>query len=408
MDVELAYGDDKIRLTLPDTVTVDEYAPVTVGQPPGREEFLSGLNESDVHALSSDDILIVVNDAHRNTPTALVLTWLEEVVPGLLGRASFLVACGTHAIPDENQLSRIFGEHLSGIADRISCHDCDDSQSMKSVGSDHFGCEVRFNRMIFEHEAVFIINSVEPHYFAGYTGGRKSLTPGLADRATIERNHNMANSLEAAPLKLEGNPVAEHLYELLKMLDYKKFLTVQIVLDASVKPAAFFWGNIDDAFNRATRVADQVFARKIDRQYNAVLMEIAPPLDRSLYQIQKGLENNRSAVKSGGAAVLISACHDGVGNREFYDLANKWDFDTNKSNDGKLHFGSHKLSRVIGMRRDFDVFVHSEVEDSDVRQVFYEPLDDIQAYLDTKISESSDYTVGVVHDAGSTVLKFEP
>ena len=82
MDVELAYGDDKIILTLPDAVKVDEYAPVTVDRPVGHGEFLSGLNDSDARSvLSPDNILIVVNDAHRNTPTASVLTWLEEAAP---------------------------------------------------------------------------------------------------------------------------------------------------------------------------------------------------------------------------------------------------------------------------------------------------------------------------------------
>ena len=103
---------------------------------------------------------------------------------------------------------------------------------MESIGEDQFGEEVFINSMLDQAESLCVISSVEPHYFAGFTGGRKSFFPGLTDLATIERNHNLANSLEAQPMRIAGNPVAEHMENLLSLIDTSRMLSIQAVLNS--------------------------------------------------------------------------------------------------------------------------------------------------------------------------------
>ncbi|MFZ5980477.1 MAG: lactate racemase domain-containing protein, partial [Candidatus Zixiibacteriota bacterium] len=388
MEIKLAYGRDKITVQVPASVEVHTYSSRPVERPVDYAVFKTAFNKSGAGSfLSSGQPLVVVNDGYRRTPTARTLDWLDRLDRTLLDRASFLVATGAHNLPTEEHLRKIFGSFIERVKPRLFSHDARDRESLYRLGYDRMGGEVLVNRLIRDSKKVFIIGSVEPHYFAGFTGGCKSLFPGVADLATIERNHNLANSLEAAPLKVEDNPVAEHLWSLYDLLDEKKFCTVQLVADGAGQTAAVFFGDLRNAFREASTCARTIFAPPLKMCYDVVLCEVRSPLDKNLYQAQKALENCQEAVIDGGEAVVVSACEEGVGSEYFFDLAGKWDVKQNRACDGRLHFGSHKLSRVNTMRRRIGVRLHSELDDAVVRRVFYDPVGDLNDYLNQKTKD---------------------
>ncbi len=403
--MEVAYGKAKLKFEIPDTATVDLYEPAAADRIIDYPDFTSAFERAGGDRfLAGEAPLIVVNDGHRNTPTPQILEWLDQYKPHLLDSARFLVAAGTHKPPTEKHYSVIFGQYYDRLADRISVHKATDLTMMTKIGEDRLAQGVWLNKLVLKSEKVFIIGSVEPHYFAGFTGGRKAFFPGLTDRKTIERNHNLANSLDAAPLRLDGNPMAEDLRRLRKMVRIDRLFSVQAVLDAERRVCGVFFGDLDEAFSQGVTLAEKIYARKISRSYDAVVCELLPPLDGSLYQAQKALENCQRAVKDGGVAIVISACDGGIGSREFYDLAQRWDAAKNEAIDGKEHFGSHKLSRVIGISRRIQVRLHSNLPDEEVRRVFYEPLADISRFLASRAESARDFAVAVVNDAGNTVL----
>ncbi|HOP07232.1 MAG TPA: lactate racemase domain-containing protein [candidate division Zixibacteria bacterium] len=402
MKTRLVYGDSYIELDFPEAVTVDCFAPGKASRPITIDDFATVWEG--VFDLIPERPLIVVNDAYRNTPTSTLLEWIDKTDGGLIDRADFLIATGTHAAPTDDQLRKIFGSFLPRLHNRLWIHDSRKTDSMASVGKDNFGEQVLVNRKFLEAEKPLLIGSVEPHYFAGFTGGRKSVFPGLTDLATVERNHNLANSLEAQPLRLEGNPVAEHLMNLSGLLDMNAMIGLQTVLDATGAIAHISCGSLHDAFIECTAVARQLFSNVVDEPYDIVLCELLPPLDKNLYQIQKGMENCQRGVKDGGSLVLVSHCGEGIGSRAFYDLSKTWDRVNNRPCSGPLKFGSHKLSRVINVGKRINVRVVSEVPEADVRQVFYEPLDNIYKFLFIAWNNITACRVAVVHDAGNTVL----
>jgi nickel-dependent lactate racemase len=405
MHMEVVYGKTGLKFEIPDTATVDHYEPAAADRIIDYPDFVSALEKAGGDRfLAGEAPLIVINDGHRNTPTPQILEWLDQYQPRLLDTARFLVAAGTHDPPTETHYEAILGRYRRRLAERISVHRATDLTMMTKIGEDRLARGVWLNKLVLKSEKVFIIGSVEPHYFAGFTGGRKVFFPGLADRKTVERNHNLANSLDAAPLRLKGNPMAEDLVRLRKMVRIERLFTVQAVLDAQRRICGVFCGDLDEAFQQGVALAEKVYAHRVSRRYDAVVCELLPPLDGSLYQAQKALENCQPAVKDGGAAIIVSACDDGIGSREFYDLAKRWDAAKNAAIDGKVHFGSHKLSRVIGIARRIQVRLHSNLSDDDVRQVFYEPLADISHFLASQAEGARDYAVAIVHDAGNTVL----
>jgi lactate racemase len=407
MRIKLAYGGDELVVRVPDDgrLQVDEYAPLTVTEPLSRDQFLHRLDDSGiVTRLQHGEPLIVVNDGFRNTPTRQILDWLQSCDATLLDRARFLVATGAHEVPTSADISKIFGPHVERVTPRISWHDSHDLSAVTKVGTDRFGGDVFVNRQLLDADTVLIIGSVEPHYFAGFTGGRKSIFPGLADQATIERNHSLADSLDAAPLKLVGNPVAEQLDELLRLVDLDKVRTIQTVQDANGRVADAFAGQLDTAFLDAVTIARRLYAREVTDLYDIVLAEVRPPLDRNLYQAQKALENTQMAVREGGTVIVVSQCSEGVGSPHFYELAAQWDRDANRARDGKAHFGSHKVSRVNLMTRRISVYLYSDLSPHIPRRVFYEPLDDVESFLSERLRRPGS-RLAIVHDAGHTVLQ---
>lgn len=403
--LELQYNGRRVVWSIPDSAQVDHFGPRRAQRDLGSEDLKAVLDGAGADEwLHADDLLVVVNDAYRSTPTSMILDWLDLVSPRLLDRARFLVATGTHPAPTAGQKTAIFGRHLDRIRDRILIHDCRDTESMDEVGTDRFGQPVRLHRAALTCSRVLMIASVEPHYFAGYTGGRKSLFPGLTDFATVERNHNLACSLECRPLRLKGNPVAEHLQEMLSLVDTAPFLSVQVVLDVDSKPAGICCGDIGESFGRAVSVTDSIFASHTRSPYDVVIAEVLPPLDANLYQLQKALENCQAGVRDGGAIALVSSCHEGIGSQAFFDQAAGWDRGRNRPHDGVLRFGCHKLSRVVKTADRIGIYVYSELHDEDVRQVFYEPLDKARPMQFICRSISSAQRIAVVRDAGNTVL----
>jgi len=406
MEIELAYGKGSVRLSVPDNIETDIFAPMEIDKPVRFEGFHDGfLDAGGMSFLSTARPLMVVNDGHRKTPTSRLLTWLDRIDDGLLDRAHFLIAAGTHESPTEDHLRFVFGEHLERVRSRTSVHDCRNLSQMTMIGQDQFGEDVYVNRALFEYDAVGFISSVEPHYFAGFTGGRKSIFPGLTNFATVERNHNLANSLEAAPMVLAGNPVAEHMEAMMAMVRIERVFSIQAILDSGDQIAAVFCGDNESAFIRSVIYVERMFGHEIDAGYDAVICELRAPLDGNLYQAQKALENCQAGVKDGGTAVVLSACEDGVGSEHFWNLADGWNREKNYPANGGLKFGSHKLSRVNSMSRRIRPCLHSTLDADTVRRVFYEPMDDVQEMLDNAGTAAGRFRLAVVRDAGNTVLK---
>lgn len=403
--IDLSYSTDRLRLNIPSSTVVDTYAPRLADQPITFEsclEGLQGLAQSPI--FRSQRLLTIVNDGHRTTPTSTMLDWLSRIDSTYPGRSDFLIATGTHEPPSESHYRNIFGAFYETLRSRIHVHHAKEKQTMSDLGTDPMGEKVLINCMVLEYPAILVLGSVEPHYFAGFSGGRKAFFPGLADLATIERNHNLAGSLEATPLRLEGNPVAEHLKAMTKLLPLEKITTAQAVLDARHRIAGFYYGGLWQAFEEATTKSREIYAHQVEYQYDVVLAEILPPLDANLYQAQKALENCQAAVRDGGSIILFSACEAGIGSPFFYELAEQWDRDTNAPEDGKMYFGSHKLSRVNLLTRRIGVYLHSSLKAHECRRVFYEPLDNPQEFLYSTLKDCEKSNIAVVLDAAHTVL----
>ena len=199
------------------------------------------------------DILFIVNDGTRPTPTAKVL---DTLFPKIKDRnIRFIMATGVHRGPTEEELGEIFGKHLELFRDRIHIHNAKKDKEMVKVGVSKNGTEMYINRLGVEAHKIVIIGSVEPHYFAGYTGGRKAFLPGIASYKTIEQNHKLALKMAAQAMKLEGNPVHEDMEDAIQTIKDKEVFAIMTVLDRDDRIYAATAGDISESLQAAIELS---------------------------------------------------------------------------------------------------------------------------------------------------------
>jgi hypothetical protein len=266
-------------------------------------------------------LTVVVNDHHRFTDTRpfidAVLAVLDSM-PVVGGRppVRILVATGTHPsgrLERAAHEERIAAPYLARI-DEIEWHDCD-GDDLVAVG------DYRFHRWLGGHGYYLACGSMEPHYFAGVTGAHKSLTVGVMARASIERNHAHAMSPDVAPLKLDGNPVHAGIVAALGTLESKgaHLLALnQVIVGGRVVAATA--GHPLQALAAGLPAVHASFAHRVAQPLDIVIARVGAPLDRDLYQADKGIKNTEAAVRDRGVLIVEAECRNGVGIRHFVEL----------------------------------------------------------------------------------------
>jgi hypothetical protein len=272
-----------------------------------------------------EPVLLVVNDHQRPTPTALILSLLDPPLARWRD-VRVLVATGTHAPPSRPELEGILGpEILRALPERIHVHRADDTDLVQ-VGTTLRGTPVAVNPLLLERRTVTAVGAVEPHYFAGYTGGRKSLVPGCASRETVRMNHRLALEEGAAPLRLEGNPVHLDLEEALDLVLAARTrrgvgsASAVTLVHRGERVVRLERGPIPGAVERAAPAAAALWAVPVPAGAPVVVTRVDPPLDRDLYQALKAFEHAKGLVTPDGVLILAAACREGVGPPHFGSL----------------------------------------------------------------------------------------
>ena len=323
MEVEIPYGRENIKIKInesheilnPNVVAIkdaDQVIRYALDNPINTIPFQQFIQ-------NAKKLLIIVNDATRPTPTKKVLKFLYPIL-SQHSNLKFLIATGVHRTPTEEEYNFIFGEYYEIFKDNIYSHDARKEESMEYLCKSKNGTEMYINKLVSEMKNVIVIGSVEPHYFAGYTGGRKSFLPGVASYKTIEMNHKLALSDEACSLNIQNNPVNEDMIDAMNVLKNVNVFSIQTILTAEHNIYAVTAGDLIKSFNAAIEYANEVFCVPIKRRGNIVISAAPFPMDIDLYQSQKALDNGKHALEDGGVIIVVSKCRDGIGEKQFLDL----------------------------------------------------------------------------------------
>lgn len=373
---------------------IEEAMGAPIGSP-GLDEFLRG----------GTSLLVIVNDATRPTPTSRVLDVMEPSLKGI--ETKYIVATGMHREPTEEEYRFIFGDRFGSIRRSVVSHDSKGSE-MIHLGTTSRGTELKLNKLVDEVDRIIVIGSVEPHYFAGYTGGRKAFLPGVAAYETIEQNHRLALTLEAQALHLAGNPVHDDMEEAMGFLKDKRIFSIMTVLDKNHKTCSASAGDLDATFRASVRKADEVFVVPLKNKADVVVAVTSFPHDIDLYQSQKALDNAKYAVSDGGVIILVSACRTGVGPDTFLKLLSsaKTPREALEKISEKYKLGYHKAAKMAEIGLKTKMFAVTRLDPDVSRKAHLEPKKNIQQAIDDALGQvGPDGRVTFIMDAVITVPK---
>ena len=412
MKIRIPYGKEKVEVEVEESRISGIVEPNVVSVGDETETIRRGIEQPinsrrfDEFIADTGDLLFIVNDYTRPTPTAKILEVIYPVVKNKNTR--FIIAAGIHRAPTEEEFKFIFGNYHNLLRDRIYVHDARKDEDMVYLGISSTGTEMYVNKIGVEAHKLVTIGSVEPHYFAGYTGGRKSFLPGIASYKTIEQNHKHTLSPRAQTLVLEGNPVHEDMVDALRTIEGKEIFSIQTVLDGEKKIYHCTSGHIHDSFSMAIEKAHEVYCVDIKEKTGIVVAVVGYPSDMDLYQSQKGLENGKLALKEGGILILVSECRSGIGEEAYFNLlaSSKTPQEALQRIEQGYKLGYHKAAKMAEIATWAEIWGVTGLVDRDLERAFIRPFHDLQQAIDEAIEKKGEKAkILFIMDASLTVPK---
>lgn len=270
-------------------------------------------------ARGKSSCVIIVSDHTRPVPSRDILpNMLRELREGSPGiSVTLLVATGFHRATTERELEEKLGAQLLAQC-RAVVHDCTDAAANVEIGTLPSGTPLVINRLAAQAELLLAEGFIEPHFFAGFSGGRKSVLPGVCDRATVLGNHR--GEFIGSPLArtgvLDGNPINADMEAAARLAGLK--YVVNVVVDEEKKTVAAFAGDCIEAHRRGCEYL-RGFCEVAAAPADIVLTSNGGyPLDQNFYQCVKGMTAAEASLNEGGTVIMCAECSGGHGGEGFY------------------------------------------------------------------------------------------
>ena len=269
-------------------------------------------------------IAIMVSDRTRNTRLDILLPLLFSYLNACGvkdDRILVMVCLGTHKCHTAEGLQKHIGARIfERCCVNESNHEEDDAYI--HVGTTPKGTKVRFRRDILDSKLLIVTGGITFHYFAGYSGGRKSFIPGIASCDTVQQNHRMTyietsdgrfvRNPACKSGNLDGNPVSEDMEDAFRLMPVPSFL-VNVILNPRGEISGVFTGDVIKAHRKGTNEFKRLFTIPIDSCADFIIASAGGyPTDINLLQSHKSLVNASMAVKPGGRIYLAARCVEGI------------------------------------------------------------------------------------------------
>ncbi len=328
MNIVMKYGKNGLPLELPDDfeVTVIQKKPMPVlDDPEGAVQYAFAnpiaCNTLREEARGCRTACILICDITRPVPNGLILpAMIRELIEAGLnpGSITVLVATGLHRPNEGEELCELVGSDWVLDTVHVANHFARDDEEHEYLGTTSNGIEARLDRRFVRADLRIVIGLVEPHFMAGYSGGRKIIVPGVAHEKTIRAFHcaRVLENCKATNCVIEGNPLHETQMEIVQMLG--KCLAVNTVIDEDRRISFVNFGKIEESHQEAVSFVRPFTEIPLNRRFRTVVTSSAGyPLDKTYYQTVKGMVGALEILEQGGNLIIVSACSEGMGSADY-------------------------------------------------------------------------------------------
>lgn len=274
-------------------------------------------------AKGKDDCVIIISDHTRPVPSQDILpVMLEELRTGNPNiKVTLLVATGFHRPTSIDELREKLGDDLyEEFKDHIVVHDAHEPSKNVKIGVLPSGPDCIIDKVAADASLLIAEGFIEPHFFAGFSGGRKSVLPGVADAVTVMGNHcsKFIDDDHARTGVLDGNPIHKDMLAAAEMAQLA--FICNVVIDENKQTVAAFAGNFNTAHRAGCDFLTDYVCVKPQPADIVITTNGGYPLDQNAYQSPKGMTAAEATVKDGGVIIMLASCSDGTGGDFFYHI----------------------------------------------------------------------------------------
>lgn len=416
MKINLAYGQGQLAVQLPDQSTTVIEPSHTAGLPDERAAVLAALNKpTAAPALKEwikpgDRICIVFTDITRATPNDRLIPWLLQYLSFVPpDKITLLNGLGTHRPNSRSELETLLTPDVVQ-AYRVLNHEPENAEALVAVGLTRAGKPALLNRHLVQADVRIITGFIEPHLFAGFSGGPKGIMPGVAGLQTVMSNHgalNIAHPSATFGITV-GNPIWEEMGDI-ALRPGQSFL-LNVALNEQRQITGVFAGDLIAAHRLGCDFVKRSAMQQVKAPFDVVITTNSGyPLDQNLYQGVKGMSAGARVLKPGGTLVLACECRDGVPAHSSFDqllrsAATPEEILTRLATPGFARPDQWQTQIQALIQRKARVLLYSSLPDEQVRAAHLTPCRDIgSAVQKLRATSSNGMTIGVLPQGPLTI-----
>jgi nickel-dependent lactate racemase len=418
MRIDLAYGNGKLSIDLPqDQVTVIE-PKFTQGLHDEKSAVLGALDHP-IHAPSliesirpEDKLCILFTDLTRATPNERIIPWiLEYLGDHPRENITLLNQLGTHRPNTKAELEQMLTPEV--VRDyRVLNHDCEDPSQLVQLGTTRTGVPAMINKHAVEADLRIVTGFIEPHFFAGFSGGPKGIMPGVAGLDTVMSNHGVENigDPRATFGVTDGNPLWEELRDIALRAGPSFLLNVTLNHDRAI--TGVFAGDLVEAHRAGWQTVKQSAMQPVKEPFDIVVTTNSGyPLDLNLYQGVKGMSAGARILKDGGLLILACECREGVPAKSPLDqllrsASSPEEILTMLSTPGFVRPEQWQAQIQALIQARAEVLVHSSLDDDTLAAAHLKPCHDISQTVQDRLSSLGDQARVAVLPQGPLTIPY--
>ena len=357
-----------------------------------------------LHKNKPGHVVVIVSDITRK------IAHYEHILRFLVGELvnagidekniEFVVALGTHRKHAADEDTFLYGTLTHDF--NFTQHDC--HGDCACVGKTSTGLDVWVNRRVKEADFVITTGRVEFHYLAGYSGGRKSILPGVASYETIRNNHKKLVRNGVFIGQTDGNVIAQEMADAARLLGVDYLLNVVETPDRDI--AQVFSGDPEGAFQEAVHYFVAARRVSIPERADCVIVSAGGfPQDKNFYHTHKSVNLAMQALKKRGSVILIGQCAEGFGNEKFMQLMLEHNIEALLHYpEERIDVGGHRAFLTAKILKDHRVYVLTDLDPDMVRRIGFTPIRSINEGIDAVKREHGDGLKTYVIPNGKAVL----
>ncbi|QQK78904.1 nickel-dependent lactate racemase [Salicibibacter cibi] len=392
MKQTLLYGQEDLDVQVPDDTVVIEPSNIPalerqeeaileamntpIGTPPLREVVTE-----------TDTVAIVISDITRPTPNDILVPTIIKTLDHVpLKNIVIINGTGTHRDQTKDEFVGMLGQWIVDNIRIVNNH-CHEKDEHVKVGHSSYGCDVYLNKEYVEADFRISTGFIEPHFFAGFSGGPKGIMPGIAGIETIMTFHNarMIGDLRSTWGNMEDNPLQNMTREINQMC--KPDFMLNVTLNREKDITEVFAGELYEAHDKGCEYVKEHAMVQCDERFDVVITSNSGyPLDQNLYQAVKGMSAAQKIVKEGGSIIVASECSDGLpGHGNYADILKMADtpqqlLEMIEDPEFKM-FDQWQVQKQAVIQVWSDVYVYSGLSDEQVKTAMLKPSQSIEETL---------------------------